>query len=540
MTTFATGAGAALLALATLAAPAQAQPAEAASAEERIQRLENHLQEVMQEIGRLKEEIAQARDNGATGQQHLQQLQGQVNETQATARQAQAQAERASQQAHETKAVGAAAESFVRAGPGLVLEDPAGRWRLQPSVKVQADYRALAPDYTSADGFLIRRARIGLGATFFSDYTVYLEEDFANQNTNPSTSYPTPITTYAYGEWSHFKSARVRVGQFKPYFGLDNTVQDVNTDFLERGLQQSLLQNLTYDRGVMVFGAPGLPGFYYSAALTNGSGQGTDRPQGNLQETQTGGHEYTVRFTENLAEPLKLDGAVIHLGVSAKRGAGVNSGANPYRAATEQTEARGLTFFIPAFFNSAGESSSNIERTITNLEEALAWGPVKLQAEYTRARYEGTRSSPGNALSYSRDLKAGYATFGWLLTGEHYANFYKDGVFSRPIPRKNFTPGESGFGLWELDVRYSWFDGSDFNGRNAANTGQLGTSTSFPQITAGTDAAHAVTLGLRWMPNPNARIIFNWVRTQFRTPVTVNGHSTDYENALETRFQLDF
>lgn len=563
----ATAAALALLASADPAGAADGSGLDAA-AEQRIQRLEEHLQSVVEEITRLKEEVARAREAERAGRQELERVQGEVVRAQASAAQAAERAAQAGTQATQAStqaaeagaraaaadaqaresvtrantAVAATSEAFVRTGPGVVLEDPKGRWRLQPSVKVQADYRSFAPDYTSADGFLIRRARLGLGGTFFGDYTVYLEEDFANQNTNPSVSNPTPITTYAYAEYGGNPALHLRVGQFKPYFGFENTVQDMNVDFLERGLEQSLLSNLTYDRGLMLFGAPPVHGLYYSVALTNGTGQGVDRPQGNLQETEAGGHELTVRLAENFAALLGRDDTLLHLGTSAKRGAAVNSAANPYRAATVQTEARGLNFFIPATFNGAGASPSvsNIERTLANVETILAQGPFKLQAEYTQARYDGTSAAPGQPADFSRLLKAGYVEAGWNLTGEHYADFYRDSVLGRPVPTVNFDPAQGHWGLWELDTRYSWFNGTEFAAANPLNTGRPGTSASYPQITQGTDAAHAYTAGLKWMPNPNARVLLNWVRTNFRTPVTVNGHATDYENALETRFQLDF
>jgi phosphate-selective porin OprO/OprP len=184
---------------------------------------------------------------------------------------------------------------------------------------------------------------------------------------------------------------------------------------------------------------------------------------------------------------------------------------------------------------------SNINRTIVDIEGALAYGPVKIQSDYVDVRYEGTAMSPGVPKNFDRSLQAAYVTLGWMLTGESYADIYKEGTFVRPRPKNNFSrDAGGGLGLWELNFRWSWFDGTDFNSGNPLNTGRLGTSTSFPNITKATNKAQAWTLGLKWQPNLYTRLAVNLIRTEFDTPVTVNGKSTDYENAITMRGQVDF
>jgi phosphate-selective porin OprO/OprP len=96
------------------------------------------------------------------------------------------------------------------------------------------------------------------------------------------------------------------------------------------------------------------------------------------------------------------------------------------------------------------------------------------------------------------------------------------------------------WGLWELNFRYSVFDGSDFNTTNPQFTGRLGTSSSFLNITQGTNKADAYSLGLKWLPNYYTRFMVNLIHTEFDTPVTVNGQNTTYENAITLRAQVDF
>ena len=508
--------------------------------EERIKKLEQQLEAVTQELKTLKEEAAANKGKASAPSQEAQSLKKEVD-------QLKGEIAEVKEQASATDAK--AEQSGVRAylGPGLVFEDPRGRWRVQVSARAQLDYRAFKPSFADADTFSIRRARIGVGASMLSDYYVYVEEEFANQATNPAPS-NAPQLTFAYIDLNWFRpGVRFRLGQFKPSIGLDNTMLDLQTDFLERALTQSLFQNFTYDRGVQVFGEP-VPGLFYGASLTNGTGQGIDELQGNAQQVQGDGKMTTLRLVNDFAQTFKIPDTVIHIGGTYQLGSAANSGANsqtPYSAASVQTEARGLTFFIPQAFNPGGTATiSNITRPIFDIEGALAYKNFKIQGDYVVAAYKGSVISSG--AEFDRKLKAYYATLGWVISGENYSDWYREGTFVRPRPANNFGWGKGdGWGYWELNFRYSFFDGTDFNNSNPPFTGRPGPSpgqpsTSFPNITQGTNKAFAYSLGLKWQPNLYTRFMVNLIHTSFDTPVTVNGQNTTYENAITLRAQADF
>ena len=71
----------------------------------------------------------------------------------------------------------------------------------------------------------------------------------------------------------------------------------------------------------------------------------------------------------------------------------------------------------------------------------------------------------------SRDINSGYVSALWLITGERYAESYRNGVFGRIVPISNFEPGGSGTGAWELGLRYSIYDASDFTRTNPVGSG---------------------------------------------------------------------
>lgn len=116
-----------------------------------------------------------------------------------------------------------------------------------------------------------------------------------------------------------------------------------------------------------------------------------------------------------------------------------------------------------------------------------------------------------------------------MVTGESYADSYKSGVFARMKPKNNFD-SKDGWGAIELGLRYSKFDASDFKSLLPVPTA----TTSF------TSEADSWTGGAKWILNPNARILLNYIHTEFDTPIRVNSKLSDDEDALVLRAQYDF
>jgi phosphate-selective porin OprO/OprP len=283
----------------------------------------------------------------------------------------------------------------------------------------------------------------------------------------------------------------------------------------------------------MVHGAP-LNGMYYGVTVSNGAGLNLEESQGSTDEARTDGKDLSIRLVQNFGEFLDVPDLVLHFGGSYKSGTVTTRGGTAFTPATVQTEARGITFF-----NSASLSGTHIDRTISELETTAAFGPVKVQGEYWQARYEGSTTG---GVPYDRKLDAFYVSLGWMITGEAYADSYRNGVYGRLRPRNNFSMEDGGgWGAWELGMRYSAFDGSDFTTTNPAGTGVLAGNTSLsPPVTVSTNKADAYTVQLKWLPNAYTRFLVDYVQTSFDTPVTANGVATDDEKAITLRAQFDF
>ncbi len=138
---------------------------------------------------------------------------------------------------------------------GVQFSDPFGNWSLRFFGRGQFDYRQFDPG-AAANTFAVRRARLGTNMNFMKYYGLTIEGEYATGSAQGSTTQGAAITN-AFMDFNWFNAARLRAGQFKPQFGLENTASANFSDFQERALTQNLLQNLNYDRGIMMYGAPG-------------------------------------------------------------------------------------------------------------------------------------------------------------------------------------------------------------------------------------------------------------------------------------------
>lgn len=394
---------------------------------------------------------------------------------------------------------------------GLVFEDGSGDWKLQFNGRVQTDYRSYDPEWKN-DTFSIRRARLGGTFTFLKDFAVRVEGEYANTNDG---SKGTTALTYGYLDYTRWKGAKIRVGQFKPFFGLERSYSTNFTDFTELSMATNNGANFnsTYDRGVMVFGDP-LAWLNYNAYVINGTGQNNDDVN-NVKD-------FGGRIDANLASLFEIKNAVIDVGASASKGS--LSFSSSTTSLTQVTEANGATFFSVSGLG-AGNPTPTSHRKRWGLEGALAYGPVKLQTEYIGSNLEGWK---GNK-QFDNDIKNWYADLNWLVSGEVYADSYKSGIFGRIKPKRNFDD-KDGWGALELGLRYSKFDASDFKDF----------LTKATKTTAFTSEADAWTAGAKWILNPNARIVLNYVHTSFDSPITVHGNTNDNEDAVVLRAQYDF
>lgn len=383
--------------------------------------------------------------------------------------------------------------------------------------RIQLDYRNFDwgesedggnANANAADTYDIRRAYLGAKGTFWDYYSWEVTADFAGQSNASHLD-----VAYLNIHW--WKEAQFQFGQFKMPFSLEERTSSRFIDFQERSFVNN--SNITpgKEAGMMVHGTP-IKGLNYALAYSNGQGKNTDET-----DIREDGKDIIAHVDANIAEMMDMKDTVIHVGASYADG----DQASTRSVSGQRTEGRGVEFFTSA---ALADDSRSIDRTRTGVEGSFAYGPVKLQGEWAKVNYEGTSSG----VNYDNDIKAWYAEALWLITGESYADSYKGGKYDRIKPKNNFNPKGQGFGAFEVGVRFSDFDASDFKTTNLAGTGVLDNTK--------TNEADSWTVGLKWLPNPNTRFMMNYTDTDFDTDVTIGNEVEDSEKALTFRAQFDF
>lgn len=404
---------------------------------------------------------------------------------------------------------------------GISIESASKDFSIALTGRLHADYRNyLGNDGMVADTFEMRRTRVGAKIKFYDRYEAQVIGEFGAGGAALDIAHLDAL-------W--WPKLGLRFGQFKMPMGLEQLTSSNFIDFQERSLADQLVPGK--EIGAMAFGEI-TTGVNYGLALSNG--RGINNAELSTIDSTTGQNNAKAdkmdvigRITANFAEIFHQKDAVYHAGLAFSKG-GQAPGDGTLRA---RSQARGVTFFQSAPFD--GE---NFDRTRYAAEAAIAQGPVKFQAEYLKANYQGASKA---GTGFDRDIDAWYASVNWLVTGEKYADSYKAGAFGRIRPNTNFQPGSlaEGWGAWEVGLRFAEYDASGFTAANAAGAGRLASSSA---TTAYTNKAGAWTAGVKWIVNPNTRFLLNYVQTDFDTPVTVNGVTSKSEKAVTLRAGFDF
>ena len=385
-------------------------------------------------------------------------------------------------------------EARLKYKDGFTLESADGENSLSIAGRVHADYRSFSEDgagSSAADTFDIRRAYLGVKGKIAKDWSFEATQDIANNSLE-----------YAFINYKVSDAAQLRIGAFKFQYSFEEITSSRFIDFQERSFVNALVPGK--DQGIMIHGEPVNNTFAYAVGVMNGGGKNADEANAVNDDKEIVG-----RVAANFAAMAGLADTVLHLGLNYSDGT-TNSVSSSVR-----TEARGLTTFSIA----TGAPADGVDRTRTGIEGVLAYGPFKLQSEWAKMGLKTT--------AFDRDIDAMYVAANWLITGEKYADSYSLGGMKAIKPNNPFKKGGSGMGAWELGVRYSKLDGSDW-----AGTAELGAGT--------TAEADAITVGLKWIPVTPVRVYLNYTQTDFNTPVATATGTTNDEKAITLRTSVYF
>ena len=445
----------------------------------------------------------------------------------------------------------------------FILESANEANSIQLTGRMHLDYRASSLDAmdlgpsaqgddrdaaSMADQFELRRARLGVKGKFAKDFKYEVVGNL------PGTA----TVDIAYFDWAKYDAFQIRGGKFKQPFGLEELISSNNMTMMERSyLDQTVPAKKI---GVQVMGSPA-KGLTYALSTF----------QNNDVERDLHGDGYASgagRVTFNFAESMGDKEGVMHIGLS---GLSATSSVQPTTTSQTSGAADGSSSAGRATINafrSAGRGLANIFRgqvgggTCTTaayscplefgakivqeaagLEGIFARGPFKIMGEYSRGQYKGEHNSGAN-VQYDTDTF--YAEAGYFITGEKYADSYKNGVFGGFKPKNNFDLDNGQPGAIELAFRVEGFRVEDSNlGTSGLGSRLQGTLSGSGTANGTKSKADTYTAGIRWILNPNVVFKVNYAYTNLGrnyAPIDITGSTAvvSSEQLFMTRLQYMF
>jgi phosphate-selective porin OprO and OprP len=360
---------------------------------------------------------------------------------------------------------------FLRAADGKVRFDLGGRFQLDFD-RAEDGARTLMGAHLGSQ-FLVRRARLEVNGQFFQWIDLKIESDFTDSQ---------PLRD-VYLDFRFFPELRLRGGQFKAPFSLEELTSDLYIDFVERSLINELAPS--FDRGVMAYGNIKQGVVSYSLGGFNGTGQNAS--------DNNGDKDVAARL---VIAPWKTSDNFWLKGVQL---AGNVTWGNESGLATAQgrTEARTPNRFV--YFAAQPAQGERLR-----YGGDLAWlvGPAGVKFEYDVQTHQRRGLGP-----LGSDLDKVTAT-GWYVSGTYLLTGEEKRLSAPVVPTYPFAPitGQWGPGAWELGLRYAdlafrsddpvnFFDGNLTRIPGGGRTAENG--------------AEALTLGVNWYPNAQTRLMLN-------------------------------
>lgn len=332
-------------------------------------------------------------------------------------------------------------------------------------------------------GWNLRRARLGAVGSVWKDFTYSLIYDFGGSPDGTGSLYEASV---GYRGW---KSFNFRIGAFKPFFSLEDSISSADLLFQERPSIVEIARSVAAGTARMSAGGSWAePGWFASAYLT-GPTVGTE-----ANDEQLGG------VARVAMQPLRGTHYLLHLGASGaavfaptQNAAGIPGISTQTIQLRDRPELRidstrlidtGLISYSSAYTGGA--------------EVAGHWNNLSLQAEYytINVNQDRTLGLPSPNLTFN-----GYYIQGsWIITGENRAYSTSSAAYAQPRVANPIHSG--GWGTWEVVGRYSYTDlnDKDLAGLNVAATGG---------VRGGEQSVYAA--GLNWYPNNNIRFMLNYL-----------------------------
>jgi phosphate-selective porin OprO/OprP len=323
---------------------------------------------------------------------------------------------------------------------GFFLQSPSGDFKLKLRGYSQADYRFFPFDAgdTGNDSFFMRRVRPIFEGTVYKYFDFRIMPDFGGGNT---------VLQDAYMDVRYFPYASVRAGKFKEPISLERLQSGADLTFIERAISQNLAPNR--DVGIMFYGDVADSTFTYQLGLFNGVANGSQSSDGDNQtDKDFAGRVFVQPFRSIDVPPLKGLG----FGVAGGIGERTNESES---SLTYKTAGRSNFYQYVSAANVTGRGQQ-----YRFAPQAYYYvGPFGLMGEYlrTESHIKGTLGAAPSPITHPEADERNRGWFGqasYVLTGE-------DASYKTVVPIDSFDPWNGRWGAFEIAGRVSTVDIND-------------------------------------------------------------------------------
>jgi len=404
---------------------------------------------------------------------------------------------------------------------GFTLESADGLNVIHLRGNLSLDHRYFDDSYdpTTADTFLVRKARPTLEGTLDGMFNFRLMPDFAQGKTVLQDAW----VNAHFADWF-----TPQIGKFKAPVGLERLQLEEFSRFIEASLTSDLLPYR--DLGFALTGNIDKSLFTYQLGVFDGAPDGQSTDSNSTPDfNSTGKFVWEGRV---FARPFRLsDWEVLRqfgIGIAATY---VNvTGTRTPTSTTSLLANYKTTGQQPLFsyrtntgitFNNA-TIADGIERRLVPQANYYA-GPFGLLAEYVQADQQVARQ-----LTATTSRSATLENRAWQVQGYFFLTGEKESYDQLVVPRRSVRQG--GFGAWEIVARYHELHFDDAAFADGAN--------SFANPATAARNARAIGVGLNWYLAAHYKLQFDYEHTRFDGGATT-GNRPD-ERVLTTQFMLAF
>ena len=405
----------------------------------------------------------------------------------------------------------------IKSEDGLFEAKIGGRIHLDGNYFTQEDKGGITNAQQDQNSTIfLRRAYLTLTGRAY-DFDYKFENDFAAQSGNGGSGFREMWIM------KKVEGHNVRLGQAKPYRGMEELTSSNEIAFMERpyATATGVYEGRQFQTGLFIDNA--IDNFGYGVSIYN------TRSLDSAQNTEGRGYNGRGYFV-----PVQEEGTIVHLGAS------ITSEDNPIISIADATKTCGTA--SPASVSGcesiAGNTGINVrlagrnnglrgkileaatKQQVLAAEFAVRSGQFYLQSEYASVKADAVAAAVTSAPGKLADLgeqtvDTYYVQTSYMLT-DHYKPYdFKKGVFKSP----KISGGE---GAIEIRARYDVIENKDYK----AKTADIATARKGTQY----------TLGATYFASPNTRFMLEYVDGKYEAE-----GSADQKAALvQARAQFNF